>query len=309
MTDENDFLTEAEATRLWQRAAQLQADEARRAEARASSDADGTLPGSGESRTDGYALTHVRAAALEAGIGEDFVDAALAEVRTDRAIGRASGRKKHRLARWVLDNPEDDLTARRTIAESPAAILAAMEALFPHEPFMLTLRERLGDPAAGGTLIFDLQGVGFSTAANPGFRGDASYADLRQVYVTLTPLPGDAPRTEVTIRGPVAWALSINAAVSGAMTLVSGGISMMMGFGLGSALGIIGVLGPVGLGLMAATGAGLGSAGGLKGFRALHRYGRRRGMKALNGLLAAIAAKAEGGWGIAGAVRRGPEAS
>ena len=51
------------------------------------------------------------------------------------------------------------------------------------------------------------------------------------------------------------------------MTLVSGGISMMMGFGLGSALGILGVLGPVGLGLMAATGAGLGSAGGLKGFR------------------------------------------
>lgn len=299
MTDERDYLTEDEATRLWQRAAQLQAEEARRAEARAAAEAEGDLDGPGDPRAEGYALTHVRTAALEAGIGEDFVEAALAEVRSDRAMRQALGDKKHRVARWVLDNPEDSLTARRTISESPAAILAAMEALFPHEPYMLMLRERLGDPTAGGTLVFDLQGVGFSTAANPGFRGDASYADLRQVYVTLTSLPGDARRTEVTVRAPVAWALSINAAVSGAMTLVSGGISMMVSVGIGAALGIAGVLGPVGLGLLVATGGGLGCAGGLKGFRALYRYGRGRGTKALDGLLAAVAARAEGGWGIA----------
>lgn len=310
MTDEKDFLTEDEATRLWQRAAQLQAEEARRAEARATADAEGNLLGPGDRRSDGYALTHVRTAALEAGIGEDFVEAALAEVRSDRAMRQTSGGKKHRLARWVLNNPEDTITARRTISGSPATVLAAMESLFPHEPFMLTLRERLGDPTAGGTLIFDIQGVGFSTAAHPGFRGDASYADLRQVYVTLTPLPGDAARTEVTVRAPAAWALSINAAVSGVMTLVSGGISMMVSFGIGSALGIAGVLGPVGLGLLVATGAGLGGAGGLTGFRALYRYGRGRGMKALEGLLAAVAAQAEGGWGFAsgspgGALPRG----
>ena len=81
-----------------------------------------------------------------------------------------------------------------------------MEALLPHEPYTLMLRERLGDPAEGGTLVFDIQGVGFSAASKPGFRGDASYADLRQVYATLAPLPGATDRTEVTLRAPVAWA-------------------------------------------------------------------------------------------------------
>jgi hypothetical protein len=47
MTDEQDYLTEAEATRLWQRAAQLQAEEARRAEACAAFDAEGGLSGTG----------------------------------------------------------------------------------------------------------------------------------------------------------------------------------------------------------------------------------------------------------------------
>lgn len=296
MTHEEDFLTEAEALRLWQRAAQLQAEEARRAEARAASDAEGELAGSGDRGADGYALTHVRSAALEAGIGEEFVEAALAEVKSDRAIQKASGPGRRLIARWILGNPDDSLTTRRIIQAAPATILASMEAVFPVEPYTLTLRERLGDPAAGGTLAFDIQGVGFSTAATPGFRGDVSYADLRQVFVTLTPLPGDTPRTEVTLRAPVAWAFRINAAVSGAMTVMSGGISMMLATAVGVGLG---VLGPVGTGILVAAGGGLGGAAGLSGFRALYRYGHGRGRRALEALLANVAAKAEGGWGFA----------
>ena len=34
----------------------------------------------------GFALTHVRAAAVEAGISEEFVEAALADVRTERDL-------------------------------------------------------------------------------------------------------------------------------------------------------------------------------------------------------------------------------
>ncbi|HKJ02953.1 MAG TPA: hypothetical protein VJ997_10875 [Longimicrobiales bacterium] len=298
MTDEEDFLTEAEATRLWQRAAQLQADEARRAEARATSDAESAEGGRGErvERTEGYALAHVRTAAVEAGIGEEFVEAALAEVQSDRVMRRATGFGKRRLSRWVLGHPDDSLAARRVVHAAPADVLAAMEALFPNEPYTLTLRDRVGNPTAGGTLVFDIQGVGFSTAAQPGFRGDASYADVRQVYATLAPLPGAEDRTEVTLRAPVAWAYGINAAVSGAMTAVSGGIALMASFAVGA---LSGLLGPVGMGLLVATGGGLGTAGGLAGFRALYRYGHGRGTRALDALLAAVAAKAEGGWGIA----------
>ena len=79
MTDPRDILTEDEARRLWQKAAQLQAEAARLAEAKASHDAEGDVEGPRRDG-EGYALVHVRAAAVEAGISEEFVDAALAAV-------------------------------------------------------------------------------------------------------------------------------------------------------------------------------------------------------------------------------------
>ncbi|MCG6958064.1 MAG: hypothetical protein LJF04_18905 [Gemmatimonadetes bacterium] len=118
MTEEREYLTEAEALRLWERAAQLQAEEARRSEALAISETEGDLPGDASSRSDGYALTHVRTAALEAGIGEEFVEAALAEVHADRAT-RLAPPGKRRFSRWLLGNPSEALTVRRTIRASP----------------------------------------------------------------------------------------------------------------------------------------------------------------------------------------------
>lgn len=296
MSKEPDFLSEDEARRLWQRAAQLQADQARLAEARAAGDAEAELHGGEAGRSsDGYALTHVRAAALEAGIGGEFVDAALGEVRAEKAMGSAADSSRHVIARLILGNPADTVTTRRTILATPEEVLSAMEAIVPHEPYTLLLRERLGDPARGGTLVFDLDGVGFSKAGQAGFKGDASYGDLRQVYVTVTPLPGSPVRTEVTMASPIAWALSINAAVSGALSLLGGGLGSAVGVGLA----VVTVLGPVGGGILAATGFGAGGSGALGLFRYLYRYGQGRGVRALETLLATVASKAEGGWGIA----------
>jgi len=105
MPRDPNFLNEEEAARLWQRAAQLQADAARRAEKAesetAESDAaeretaDGAPP-------EGYALTHVRSAALDVGIANEFVDAALADMRAESALPE---KKRRRLARWFLKNP------------------------------------------------------------------------------------------------------------------------------------------------------------------------------------------------------------
>lgn len=294
MTDERDVLTEAEARRLWERAAQLQAEEARRAEARAASDADGEVAREAPSRPDGYALAHVRAAGVEAGIGVEFLEAALAEMHADRATRLASpGRRP--FSRWLLGRPPESITARRVVHAWPAQILEAMEHILPQEPYTLTLRERLGTPEAGGTLAFDIQGVGLMAQGSPGFKGDASHADLRQVYVTLARLPGDAPRTEFTVRSPVAWAFRLNAGVYGGLSVLGGGITLLLTGAIASGLTF---LGPVGLGLVVAAGGTAGGVGTLTGLRAVYRYGLRRGVRALEGLLATVAAKAEGGWGI-----------
>jgi len=289
---DDDVLSEAEATRLWQRAAQLQADEARRAEARAAA---GALPAERRSQEEGYALTHVRAAALEAGIGAEFVEAALAEVQAERAVRGPSAPRRRRLFRWVLGRPETTLTRRRVILGTPEQVLEAMEATLPEAPFDLLLRERIGDPASGGTLAFDIQGVGFTTQHLPGFKGDASYADLRQVFVTIAPLPGERARTEVTVRAPVDWALGINAAVSGGLSVLGGGLVVLL---TGAVATSVGALGPVALGLLVAGAGGSGGALTLGVMRHVYRYGLGRGERALDGLLAQVAAKAEGGWGI-----------
>jgi hypothetical protein len=297
MTHEPESLSEQEANRLWRRAAELQADAARRAEARAAGEtaaADGAAP---PARTgEGYALVHVRAAALEAGIGEEFVETALAELRADRVASQASAPRGGALSRWILGNPDEAVVARRDILADPTAVLTAMEAILPHEPYRLTLRDRSGDPAAGGALLFDIQGASYTGAAEKGFTGDASFADLRQVVVTLSRRSGSPAVTTVTFTAPVAWARPVNAALVGGLSLLGGGLGSAASAGLAGALGF---LGPVGIGILALAGGAAAASGSLTSFRGLHRYGLGRGRRALDGLLAEIAARAEGGWGIA----------
>ena len=74
-----DTLSKEEADRVWGRAAQLQADAAGDLQKASTVEADdqGTP-------SQGYALAHVRAAALEAGIADEFVEAALGNVRAER---------------------------------------------------------------------------------------------------------------------------------------------------------------------------------------------------------------------------------
>lgn len=296
MTDERETLSEAEAARLWQRAAELQADAARRAEARAAGSAEGEVGPELRRPGEGYALVHVRAAALEAGISEEFVEAALAEVRAQSAAVAFGSVPRRPISRWILGNPEPALTARRHVRATPRGILEAMEAVLPQDPYRLTLRERQGDPERGGLLVFDIPGASFSGAAEKGFVGEASFADLRQVLVSLTPRPADPGVTTVTVTAPVAWAWRINASLSALVVGLGSILAFTAGGALGSGLLALGALGTV---AVAGTAGGLGTAVGLSGFRALHRYGRTRGERALDGLLAAVAARAEGGWGIA----------
>ncbi len=295
MAGDREYLTEEEARRLWQRAAQLQAEAASRAEALAA-----WRPGGAESPPsadeageppEGYALTHVRAAALEAGIEREFVDAAEADLWAER-VTDAPGGKERSLSGKILGGPKASIIVRRTLRAPPRQVLDAMERVLPNEPFNLALLDRQGDPLRGGVLTFDIQGAGMWASGQHGFLGDASYADLRQVCATLTPR-SQGTATELTVRGPVSGAWGWNAVAASMFTLIGGGIGVGAALGL-SALVLPG-LGPVAVAAMVA-GGGAAARGGLAGYRALYRHGQGRGRRALVALASAVAARAEGGW-------------
>lgn len=295
-----EFLTEEEATRLWKRAAELQAEAARRAELLPA----GTSPDDGaaaDAKEDapGYALEHVRQAAVEAGIDGTFVDAALADLRAERALGE--GRRGRGFAYRFLGRPADAVTARRTIQASVPAVLEAMERVMPREAFGLVLRDRIGDPAEGGVMVFDIPGAGFSGAGQASFVGAASYADFRQVHATVVAV-GDA--TEVTLRGPVAWARPLNAGIGAVIDVLGAGLGMALGSGAaaGAAAGLtalgLAAAAPWAAATLVVAGVAGGATGGHNLFRRLYRHGLSKGEAALESLLGAIAMEAEGGWGL-----------
>jgi len=299
-------LSEEDAARLWSRAAQLQAEAIRRSEAhevdRASTDL---------AMRDGYALEHVRTAALEAGIGADHFDAALADFRAARAVTVAGGR----LSRRVLGDPADTITVRREIRAAPARVLQAMEEIFPHEPYRLTLTDRAGDPLGGGLLVFRIEGAGFTVA--DGFRGQVSAADLREVLVTIRPLEGrEDEAAEVVLRGPVAWAHRLNAAIGSVLigmgTAIGMGLSSVAGGAaaallVGSGLAIWPVAGVVAAAI-AAGGTGLSGVGSVVGFRKVYAWSMGKGRNGLESLLSEVAVRAQGGWGLTAGTKEAPDA-
>ncbi len=295
-------ITQEEATRLWERASELQSEATRREEFEALSAAeeDGATSDA-NAATDGYALEHVRAAAVEAGIGAEYVDAALADIRTQDALTRASPAERRPISRRLLANPPASVTVTRVIRAAPVDVVKAMEAVLPAEPFSLVLQNRQGDPLNGGVLEFDIPGATFTPAGVTGFALDASWADMRTVIVSLRPVPGSQGRTEVTVGAPVAWAWRINAAVSGGLAAGAGMVGMGIGLAIGAAVAM--ALASTGVGTVVGVGIAMASAGGagggaLKGLQVSYRYGLRRGEKGLQGLMAAVAIKAEGGWGL-----------
>ena len=270
-----EILSQEEAARLWQRAAQLQAEAAGRVEP---PDVNGVAVASS-----GYALAHVRSAATEAGIAIEFVDAALADLRVERARPRAE--QSNSLARRFLNNPPDTVTTRRLIEATPQEVLSAMEAVFPDQPFRLTLTDQQGDPLHGGLLVFDIQvpsGLLFQ-----GFAFETREAGLRQVFVSLRAVEGSTSGCEMTMHSPVT-SHNLGLGLGLIVSAISAGVG---GFALGT-LGMVLGIGPMGGVAGVLVGAGIG----VKGYRALYRYAIRRGQKALEGLIGAVAVRAKGVW-------------
>ena len=272
-----EILTDEEAARVWSRAAELQADAGKQVKSPQHEREDPRLP------SDGYALTHVREAAHEAGIAGEYVEAALVHLRAERNLAGHS--KGHPLARKLLNNPPDAIIVQRVLEATPEDVFSAMQDVFPAEPFRLTLTDDLGDPLNGGALIFDLPRM--KSAFERGFAFDMTDAGLKQVFVSLRPKDGPTPSCEITLQSPVT-----SQRLGGGLVVVAATLGGGIGLGGLGALGLAIGLGPVG----AIAGVVLGAGLGTKGFRALYSGSMRRSRKALEGLVGAVAVRAKGVW-------------
>ncbi len=189
---DHDVLSEEEASRVWQLSAQLQA--------KASEGIETPLvnrEGDGGPAA-GYALAQVRSAAEGAGIADEYVDAAIVELRAERALSQVE--RGHAVAWRFLDRPPNTITVRRVIEARPQEVLATMKVVLLGEPFRLTLIDQQGDPTEGGVLVFDLPGI--KTPFERGFALETTDGGLRQVFVSLRPVDGANPSCEMTVHSP-----------------------------------------------------------------------------------------------------------
>lgn len=276
-----DILSEEEAAQVWKRAAQLQAEFDGGVEAPEidSGDDNDYAPSTG------YALVNVRAAAQEAGIAGEFVEAALADLRAEQTFPK--GGTGHALARRYLNNPPDTISVRRVIDAKPDEVLSAMQAVLPAEPFRLILTDQQGDPLDGGALVFDLPGM--KSPFERGFAYATTEIGIRQVVVILRPVQGKTSSCEMTVRGPVT---SHSHNLGFGLGMLVAGLTGAAGAGLLGAIGFAVGIGPVG----AIGGALLGAGIGGKGYRALYDSAIRRAEKALEGLVGSVAVRTKGIW-------------
>jgi hypothetical protein len=269
-----DRLSEAEARRIWRRAAELQA---RAADAAARGD----LPVPTE-RTEGLASTEVTAAAVEAGIASEYVQLALAELESGRLEDvRDEGVQK--LGRRLVGEPFDGVEAERMIAAAPAETHAVLLRIFTAQPYTLVLTDTRGStPFVDDVLVFDAEAPSFSQTP---FQTKLYFGDVKRLYVMIRPLPDRDDACRVRIRGPFERR-RLNLFLGGVFTAVPGLAGTGIGLGIGAALFTAGagaIATPIAVGL-------LGAFGGARGFRALYQLGVRQVRRALEQLLGTLAA-------------------
>lgn len=271
MADDRGPLSEEQAREIWRRAARLQAEAAQRLEARSREvAARGEAPPS-----DGYSPGDVEAAAVEAGIGREFVKLAIAEAQQPERHGLSP--LMDGLATRVLGTNTRSVEVSRVIDASPPEVFEAMQRLFPQYPYRLSLRDSIGArPTEGGVLVFAVPSYFSGTGGE--FALDMAYADLKELNVVMRPVPGaDGHGTEVVISSDLNYSRKLNVWVGGAFTGTGGLGAGAVAGGVSAAAGAAGAI----LALPVAAGALLGAGLFRAGYRALYRWGTRRGVRAV----------------------------
>lgn len=301
MSQDETRISEEEARALWHRAAELQAEAARRLEERSRQSAT-RGHASDTAEVEGYRLADVRAAAEEAGISPAFVDHALAEAR-NRALAEGARARPSRMAARFLGQPPRALEVSRVMHAPAEEVYRAMQRILPESPFHLSLVDQHGgDLLDGGVLVFNVPAYSYSaTPGDQSFAYEMAWVDLKQLHFSLRRVDTDPPETELTVRGSFIYSHKLNMWVGGGFSAVVSSLS-----GVGGAFAAAGAAAALGIGGIAAGAAVLGflasgaAGGGLAtlGWRALYRYALRRGERAIGNLIGSIVADIETGGGF-----------
>lgn len=247
-------LSSDDAMAVWRRAAELQAEAAARLESRMrvndtralTAPHDGSRDGSVDGQrppadngavtpTAAYRLRDVEAAAVEAGISQRFVALALDELRarpTGQALAPTVSPRRDRLATRLLGTAQRTLSVSRIFHAPPRTALQALGRTLQGPPWSLTLRDTLGGhPLDGGVLVFDLPAL--SSDINYKWTWTRYGVYVPQVRVSLSALPGDSRRCEVTMtidlrHGVMANVLSWLAMASGS-SVAGGALGLAVG--------------------------------------------------------------------------------
>jgi len=272
------------------RAAQLQIEALQRLEEQAAA----RIEDHSEAESGGFLREHVEAAAAEAGISPEYLRQALLE---QDALGEHAADLTpwvDRMGTRMLGTRQRSLELSRTIDAEPAAVLEAMQRIFPAHPYGMTLVDSVGGlPLEGGVLVFQIPRITMvSYSMSSSFSYAATCVDLLQLHVSLRAVSrGGKIGCEVTFRGDLrtstrrnVWAglgLSggggvLGAVMGGAAVIAAGAVLPLVV--AGAAVGV--------LGLGGATAAGYG---------AIYRYYLKKMISELETLLKVVDTSARTG--------------
>lgn len=269
-------IPEEKAREIWRRAVELQMEAARERQrltegAPDDADAEG-----------GLSLEAVRAAAVEAGISEEYVRMALAEQEGALEDGRQLTGWADRMATRLLKSDVRVLEVAETVPAPPRRVLAGLQEVAPRRPYRLELRDTLGDdPLNGGILVFRAPGMLWSGATT--FTTAMSTMGIRDLRLSMIPVD-DGAATRVRIVSSLARPRKTNwlaiSAVSGIVGVATGGISLAIAAASGAAL-------PVAMGAMGGS-VLAGTWGSSAGFGAIYRKSLQTAEEELRGLIRSV---------------------
>ncbi|MEP6765584.1 MAG: serine/threonine-protein kinase [Gemmatimonadaceae bacterium] len=292
------ILSEQEATIVWRRAAQLQAEAAARLERETRSHAVRSLgadaagdsgANQGVAATSTYRLQEVESAAVEAGISQRFVALALSELPADAgalALATDEGSARERVGHALLGPLKRSISVSRVIRAPAREVLKAIGRTFQGEPFRMTLHDQIGThPLDGGIMVFKLSKMDMSGQVPYPFTWLHYGLGATELRATLRPLDNDRESAEVTLVADLRPGLGANVWGFAGMSLgATATSSSVAGFIAAKALALAGALvaAPVAITAVAAGGLAVSAS------RAFYRWEGRRATTELEELLRAI---------------------
>ena len=262
-------ISEEEARKLWQRAAELQAAAERRNTR--------SLP----AVRDGLSLAQIAHAAEGAGIDPDYVRLAIAEKtlpdadRIDRDLWSA------RWLRAILREP-DAIEASQYVDAEPTQVHAALRNVAARPSFELIHEATIGEGVSDAVLVYRLG------SDKSGFQDNMNWTDARVFLFTIR---SEADGARIRVRVPL-YRRGINLALTGGLTTLFASGGMTAGAATSGFLPAALSAGAIAA-LPVAVGAVAGAVVGVSAYRAFYRSVFRSGEASVMRLLQAIAMEAK----------------